>query len=220
MEALADRVRQGHRGPVALGYLDHDEPTIEASVGALAPSTTGVPQGVALLLSHGWHATQEVPGRLAVLGVDYAGSLRLGSAVLAAVAHSLAQIGVDPHNPNVAVVLAAAGSRRPGALLGLERLVQLAVSQGWPAISLAVASGPGPALAESLVRARAGKPERVVVVPLLLAPGVLDDRIRRDAAGAGAGITDVVGRAPQIVDAILATAAAGARVPLPLLPIG
>jgi sirohydrochlorin ferrochelatase len=211
MEAIADRVRRRCAAPVALGFLDHDQPTIAAAARNLAGSGAEVILGVGLLLCEGWHATQDVPARLEELGVAYLGALGVGPLVLDAVTHVLGRAQIDPADPDVAVILVAAGSRRPGALRPFEELVGAATGRNWSHVSLAVASGPGRGVCESVMQAP--RPDvgvaarrRVVVVPLLLGPGVLGDRIRHDALAAGAIVTDVVGSAPQIVDAILAAA--------------
>ena len=56
-------------------------------------------------------------------------------------------------------------------------------ARGWRTTAAGFASGPGPDVVEAVSRVRRHA-DRVVVVPLLVADGVLADRVRRQAGGA------------------------------------
>jgi sirohydrochlorin ferrochelatase len=125
--------------------------------------------------------------------------------------HRPARPGPLPSSPgDIAVVLASAGSGRPAANAAIARLAaSWQAARGWRAVvpAYAAAQAPDPAAAVSALL-RGGAP-CVLVATYLLAPGVFADQVTAAALGAGAaGVSGVLGAAPEVAEVILARYAA------------
>ena len=122
-----------------------------------------------------------------------------------------ARPGPLPSSPgDIAVVLASAGSGRPAANAAIARLAaSWQAARGWRAVvpAYAAAQAPDPAAAVSALL-RGGAP-CVLVATYLLAPGVFADQVTAAALRAGAaGVSGVLGAAPEVAEVILARYAA------------
>ncbi len=165
-------------------FLEHDLPDVASWLAGAA----GPVSALSLLLAPGYHAQEDVPRLLATapdaVSVADLGVLGSGPWLHDVVDELVASAGGDPATP---VVLVAAGSSRPAAGEHLQ-----AFTAGW------AATRPGPAG----VSDPAGLPwsrADAVVVPLLVAPGVLADRIAGAADDLGVRVTPVLGVAPGFV---------------------
>ncbi len=106
---------------------------------------------------------------------------------------------------DTAVVLAAAGSSRPGANAAVAQVAAAWQSaRGWRSVIPAFASAASPAPAEAVTRLlRAGTP-RVAVASYLLAPGFFADQVRETSLAAGAeAVSGALGAAPEVADVLL-----------------
>jgi uroporphyrin-III C-methyltransferase len=172
IRAIAARVAEAlPTVPVELGWLGHADPTLGGAVQRLADSGCDRVVVVPLLLTPGAHAERDVPA--AVAGVTAAGP---GSADVTLV---LVAGGGLP----VADAEAARVAHLAGALGGFGRgVVAFAGSQTGPDVATVLAQTPG----------------AVVVVPYLLAPGVLLERVR-----AVTPTTEPLGGHPGVVSSIV-----------------
>lgn len=188
----------GH--PCRSAFLDHDAPTLAAALEGIGGPVTSV----ALLLSLGLHAIVDVPRGLAGRGdVTHRGPLAVGEWLLPVIDDLVER---SSRGWGCGVVVVAAGSRRPGALDGLVQATRSWRGRGRD-LSVAVAGGPGPALAEAVTG-----PRGPLVVPLVVAPGVFSDRIEREAGRLGLPVTGVLTDSPRFAAAVRSRLAGGGGV--------
>ncbi|WP_068250857.1 sirohydrochlorin chelatase [Janibacter corallicola] len=157
-------------GPTRLAFLEHDLPRPEAVAADLSGRVGLVP----LLVTPAHHARVDLPGavaRLATGGADVRRARPLGGhrLLLEAVAERLLGAG---HPVDTPALLVAGGSSSGHAASGLRELVETHGPASWSSTTL---SAPEPGLAEGRV-----------VIPFVLAEGVLHDLVARFAARAGA----------------------------------
>lgn len=196
ISALVDRVRWLRADlDVRLAFLDLCAPRLDAVL-ATVPSAVVVPGAVVvpLLLGRAFHATVDVPGAVAsaarpgldvsvadVLGPD----LRLEQAAL----RRLAEADVDADDPEVGVVLAAAGSVHPSANAAVAAVAdRWARSTRWAGVVPAFACAAEPTVPDAIATLQAAGARRIAVVSWFLAPGLLPDKVARLATKAGAAV--------------------------------
>ena len=166
---VAPELRAEGRGETYLCYIENDVPDPRALGVRLTDVVTGVPR----LLTPAMHARVDVPAAARALGQG-GGSVRLADALggdpllLDAVAERLRAQGHDPSAPTL---LVAGGSSSGQAGQSVRTLLERHPRPGWMAMTL---SAP-----------RAGAMSGRVVVPTTLAEGVLHDKVRVLAEGAG-----------------------------------
>ncbi|MEW9530325.1 sirohydrochlorin chelatase [Microbispora sp. NPDC049125] len=208
VEALLDDVRRARPGlDVRTAYLDHAAPALPQALSGLDDAVV-----LPLLLTAAYHSRVDIPAALREacarrprLRVACGQTLGPHPLLVDALERRLVEAGVEPGDPETAVVLVSAGSsdRRANAVIGgLARA--WARRRPWWSVTAAYASAAAPIPAEEVVRlTRAGAP-RVVVAPYLLAPGHFADKVERDALAAGAGVVaGVLGSAPELVAVLL-----------------
>ncbi len=214
MRQLAE-VTEGLSGVATrVAYLDHDEPSVTNVLTAASEEldASDSVDALGLFLSDGYHARVDVPEVLAAAAqrVDITdhGTLGMGSWILPALARGLSDAGIDVGDPRTGVVLMAAGSSRPEArdeVVGLASTWQR--ERGGP-VRAAFASGPGPTLDEALgMLTDAGCVKRSVAL-LMLAPGVLADRVIDGAHSLAVPVAAPLASAPEVVDRIIRLTAA------------
>jgi sirohydrochlorin ferrochelatase len=113
-------------------------------------------------------------------------------------------------------VLAAIGSSHAPANAAVADLVAGWTRRfGWHGGCAAFATTTTPTVSDAVAALRAGGAKRVAVAQWILAPGLLPDRIVRDATAAGAPVADALAADPGVVRAVLdrydETAAGSAR---------
>ncbi|MFD4373951.1 sirohydrochlorin chelatase [Streptomyces sp. NPDC058486] len=166
VERLAGRVRRLTGAPVLVGHLDHQAPSLP-DVLAGRPGAVVVP----LLLGDGYHRTVDVPAVARRFACAVTPGLRGESAVSLALYERLRATERAAGGPADAVVVAGAGSSRPGGNDGtLAAAEQLGRLLPVP-VTVAYCSAASPAPAEAVARARAAGFRRVAVAAHLLAPG-------------------------------------------------
>jgi sirohydrochlorin ferrochelatase len=189
------------RGPhCEAAFLEHDEPRVEDSLAACAPGARVVTLG--MLLAPGYHATVDVPRLLATAPASVTvidrGPMGTGPWLHPALEWLVDDVGGRPSTP---VVLAVAGSTRPDARRSLDDFAAQWQRTRPGQVHLAAATGPGRSLEDALTgAATVGEPP--VVLPLMIAPGVLADRARKVATSRGLLTTGTLAEAPQFVDAV------------------
>lgn len=225
--ALTDEVRRQRPGlDVRLSFLDLSAPRLPDVLATVATDGHDRAVVVPLLLGHAFHARVDVPGEISraarrhprlditvtpVLG----GDLRLESAAL----RRLAAVAGPLDDPDLGVVLAAIGSSHAPANAAVAAVVDgWARRLGWSGGRAAYATGTTPTVGDAVAGLRACGARRVAVAQWILAPGLLPDRIERDARGAGAAVGAPLGPDPDVAATVLhrfdAAAAEGPRVRL------
>ncbi|WP_308164138.1 sirohydrochlorin chelatase [Nonomuraea sediminis] len=203
VEALLDQVRRATTVPVRVAYLDHTRPT-------LAQAMRGLDEAVVLplLLTEAYHSKVDLPAALNELKaakpglrVHYGTTLGPHPLMLSALERRLAEAGVEPGDPDTAVVLVSAGSSDPQANAVIADMAGAWAERGWWGVRAAYASAAEPTPVQAVTALREAGAPRVAVAPYLLAPGYFADKVR-DSAGADA-TAEVLGVAPELVRVLL-----------------
>jgi sirohydrochlorin ferrochelatase len=197
---------------VRLSFLDLSAPRLPDALASVAADGHTRAVVVPLLLGHAFHARVDVPGEVARAararpGLDIAvtpvlgGDPRLEEAAL----RRLAAVAGPLADPGLGVVLAAIGSSHAPANAAVAAIVDGWVHRfGWAAGGAAFATATTPTVTDAVARLRAAGARRVAVAPWILAPGLLPDRIARDAHGAGALVADPLGPDPAVAAVVVA----------------
>ena len=209
---LLDGVR-GRRPdmPVHGSFLDHGPPAPDRVLDGLARGGAEDTVVLPLLLTAAYHSRTDIPGVLnrvralhPRLRLHTAGTLGPDRLLMDALERRLSDAGVEPGDPDTAVVLVSAGSSHASANATIARLAREWRPRGWrdvvPAFASAASPGPAEAVAALL---DAGAP-RVAVASYFLAPGYFADKVRTAALDAGAAaVSPVLGAAPEVADLIV-----------------
>lgn len=187
--ALTDEVRrQRPELDVRLSFLDLSAPRLPEVLAAVAGSHDRAVV-VPLLLGHAFHARVDVPGavaeagrRLPGLAISVAdvlgGDPRLEQAAL----DRLTAVAGPLDDPGLGVVVAAIGSSHAPANAAVHRLAERwAARFGWAGAGAAFTTAAAPTVPDAITALRAAGARRVAVAPWILAPGLLPDRMARDA---------------------------------------
>jgi sirohydrochlorin ferrochelatase len=189
---------------VRTAFVQNAEPSLAEALTAAGPRHVVI---VPLLLSAGYHLSQDIGEAAARTGVPVAAPLGPGPGLVPALADRLRAAGTPPGTP---VVLAAAGSTDPRAAGDARSQAALLASHLQAPVLAAFASAGRPTVGEAVaaLAARTGGP--VAVASYLLAPGVFAGRLR--ASGA-AWVSDPLGDHPGVAGLVLERfrAAAGQR---------
>ncbi|MEV6813893.1 CbiX/SirB N-terminal domain-containing protein [Micromonospora sp. NPDC051296] len=220
--ALARAISAARPGtPVLASWLDHTEPTPTQALRRLAAA--GEPRAVLvpLLLTAAYHRRVDIPAAVAaarqagppirVRITDVLGPVagEVDPTLLAGLRRRLAE--AEPGRFD-ALVLAAAGTRDPGARASVGRVAQaLGAALGTPT-RISYASAAPPAVGAAVARLRARGARRVAVAAYFLAPGLFHDAVTAAARDAGAvAVAAPLTDAPELVDLVLRRVDAEAR---------
>ncbi|MEU4271004.1 CbiX/SirB N-terminal domain-containing protein [Streptomyces sp. NPDC026092] len=162
IERLAESVRRLTGTRVAVGHLDHQAPSL-ADVLASCPGAVVVP----LLLGDGYHRTVDIPAVARRHDCVVTPGLSGVSAVGLALHDRLAEAG----GPGDAVVVAGAGSSRPGGNDGTEAAARLLARRVGVPVVTAYCSASEPSVPDAVAGLRAAGHARVAISTHLLAPG-------------------------------------------------
>ncbi|MGH3601800.1 MAG: sirohydrochlorin chelatase [Pseudonocardiaceae bacterium] len=184
ISSLMDRVRRLRPDlDVRLAFLDLCTPRLETVLTTVSQAVV-----VPLLLGRAFHADVDVPVAVAravaarpqldvtvadVLGPD----ARLESVAL----RRLAEVGVSPADSGFGVVLAAAGSQRAPSNAAVAAVAQrLAQHTRWQVVP-AFACAARPIVSDAIATLQAQGARRIAVASWFLAPGLLPDKVVRQA---------------------------------------
>jgi sirohydrochlorin ferrochelatase len=193
--------------PVTAAYLGDRRPPVAEVLGELARGGVTRAAVVPLLLTAAHHAKVDVAGAVRAASRDLPRlALSCGRALgphpllLDAVDDRLAAAGVAGEEPATGVVLAAAGASDRGYVADIARTARmLAARHRWSGVEAAFASATRPTVPEAVRRLRSRGAARVVVVPYLLVPGHLADRVVAQSRSSGAAVvTGVLGAHPAV----------------------
>ncbi|MGQ0774141.1 MAG: sirohydrochlorin chelatase [Pseudonocardiales bacterium] len=183
VSALIDQVRWLRPDlDVRLAFLDLCAPRL-VDVLSTVPRAVVVP----LLLGRAFHAKVDVPSEVARavaarpgLDVVVADVLGPDPRLEAAALRRLAEAGVSPDDPDVGVVLAAAGSQQALANAAVAAVAAAwARRTRWMDVVPAFACAAEPTVPQALQRLRAAGARRIAVASYFLAPGLLPDKVMR-----------------------------------------
>jgi sirohydrochlorin ferrochelatase len=209
---LVDEVRRQRPGlDVRLSFLDLSAPRLPDVLDAVAADGHRRAVVVPLLLGHAFHASVDVPGAVAqaaarLPGLDITTSPVLGGhrGLSTAALRRLAAVAGPLQDAGLGVVLAAIGSSHVPANAAVADVVTGWTRRfGWHGGSAAFATTTTPTVTEAVAALRADGAHRVAVAQWILAPGLLPDRIVRDATAAGAPVADSLGAASEVARAVL-----------------
>ncbi len=198
-EAVSDRVPN-----VRVAFVDVLGPSPAEILRDLDEHAVVVPA----FLASGYHVHNDVPREVAESGHGAATvTAAMGpDPVLATVMHRrLREAGWRAGD---AVVLAAAGSSDPRALLDVRRAAALLAGRVGGRVEIAYVATGTPRVPEVVARVRAGGARRVFIASYLLAHGLFQERLRE--AGAD-GVAEPLGVHPDIVGLLVDRYAAGVR---------
>ena len=217
IESFAQQVQEASGFPTTVGYLEHNTPSVEAALGNAIGSTTSAASpsvsAVGLFLASGYHVRVDVPRVLADAGpaVIDCGPLGLGDWLLPALDRALGQTlagdgdsdtdgsdGSDGIDGADGVALVATGSSRPEAR---DEVVDLAArweEKRRAPVRAAFATGPGTTIDEAMIMLNQAGCQRRVVMPLLLAPGSMADRVIESARRKGTPVSAPLLGAPLL----------------------
>ncbi|MGH3805654.1 MAG: sirohydrochlorin chelatase [Pseudonocardiaceae bacterium] len=184
ISALVDRVRWLRPDlDVRLAFLDHCAPRLDTVLATVRCAVV-----VPLLLGRAFHAEVDVPGAVAravaarpELDVAVAHVLGPDPRLEAAALRRLAEVGVSPEDPEFGVVLAAAGSQQPPANAAVAAVAAAWARQTRWQVVPAFACAAQPTVPGAIATLRAHGARRIAVASWFLAPGLLPNKVTRQA---------------------------------------
>ncbi|MGW5052295.1 sirohydrochlorin chelatase [Actinokineospora sp. NPDC004072] len=211
---LLDVVRSRTPGLDVRGaFLDLSTPRLIDVLGALRRDGHRRAVVAPLLLGRAFHARVDLPALLAEAAAAYPGLAVsvadvLGPAPLleAAALRRLADVGVEPGDGGLGVVLAAIGSSHaPANARVAEVAARWARTLGWAGVAPAFASAAPPDVPAAIAVLRARGARRIAVASWFLAPGLLPDRVAAQALAADprARIAPPMGNAVEVAELVV-----------------
>ena len=202
--AVATGRRDGIHTCVA--FLEHNSPTVVQRVSGVG-TDEGLLDTLGLFLTDGYHARIDVPKVLADAAEhrqlrDH-GTLGMGSWLLPALTQQVRESGANPQDRGTGLVLAAAGSARAEARQQVVTLAAAWQRERCGPVRPAFVSGPGPSLDEAFAMLNDAGCHKRAVALLMLAPGVLADRVVSFGNDHGVPVSAPLGTADEVVDEIL-----------------
>jgi len=196
---------------VEIAYLDLSEPRLPDVLRRLDAAGVRQAAAVPLLLASAYHAKTDLPCALRrarqdhpCLEVSAARTLGPSPKLVDALERRLREAGTWPGDPNVGIVLGAAGTSDPAARRQIEQLAAYWASTGWAGVACAYASAGGPEVMAAAAQLRDQGAERVVLAPYVLAPGILPERLFAAARAARLdAVAPVLGAAAEVASLIV-----------------
>lgn len=186
-----------------LAYLEHNTPGVAEWLRTRGATRSGPIAVTGLLLAPGYHAQVDVPQLLgkgpATLLIDDRGPLGLGPWLNPTLDDLVTRFDGTSSSP---VIVASAGSSRAEASAYVAEFVVQCGSTRPGSVTFAVATGPGLAVADAIAAASTVD-DAAIVLPLMVAHGVLADRIADLADAAGVTVTGTLSDSPAFVDALV-----------------
>jgi sirohydrochlorin ferrochelatase len=159
-----------------------------------------------LLLANAYHARIDIPRQITGNGADVlqAGVLGEDDRLIRLLRQRVTQLGISRLDDQVGVLVAAIGSSDERANARTRQVAQhLLAGTNWAGATTAFVTRPEPSLAEAAGRLRRQGARRVVIAPWFLAPGLLPDRVRDFADGAGIELAQPLGAHRLVAETVL-----------------
>jgi sirohydrochlorin ferrochelatase/(2Fe-2S) ferredoxin len=214
IHALAARLP----GTVTAGFIELAEPSAEQALDAAVASGADEVVAVPAVLLAAAHAKNDVPlavarARARHPGVSFFAARPLGvhPGMVRAIADRFVQAAPAEAPDRTAVLLVGRGSSDPDANADLHKLARLfAERRGLLAVEVAYVGVTTPTVEQAFTALLARRPRAIVVLPYLLYPGVLVDRLRAQVSELAAlhprvavVAADLVGTHPAVVEVLL-----------------
>ena len=187
---------------VRLAFCELNTPSLTDVLDRLTGAAVVTP----LLLANAYHARVDIPGQIARSGADAAQADVLGEdpRLISLLRQRITHLGVSRHDDSVGVLVAAIGSSDPLANARTRRVARsLLAGTRWAGATTAFVTRPNPSLAEAADLLRLQGARRLVIAPWFLAPGLLPDRVRRFADGAGIALAEPLGAHRLVAETVL-----------------
>lgn len=201
--AVADELARLRPGlDVRLAFCELNTPSLAEVLGDLPGEAVVSP----LLLANAYHASIDIPAQIVQSGVDVAQAHVLGEdpRLISLLRQRVTDLSVSRHDDRVGVLVAAIGSSDPRANARTRQVApRLLVGTSWAGATTAFVTRPEPSLAEAAGRLRRQGARRVVIAPWFLAPGLLPDRVRDFADGAGIQLAEPLGAHRLVAETVL-----------------
>jgi sirohydrochlorin ferrochelatase len=210
-EGLARAVGEAHPlWDVRAAYLDHSVPRPRQVLGDFEARGHGRAVLVPLLLTAAYHGRVDVPGEIAAARADGLGMDVETADVLGPFDGRVSPLLLDGLETRLieagggagldAVVLAAAGTRDPGARGTVVRAAEALGERLGVPCRVAYASAASPLSGDAVARLRAEGHDRVGLASYFLAPGLLyDNTVRSAREGGVAAVAEPLTDAPGLV---------------------
>jgi sirohydrochlorin cobaltochelatase len=191
---LADRVRHlAPDLPVGAGFIELAEPPIGEAVNDLVTAGAREIVAIPLMLLAAGHTKNDIPATLVRerlrhpdVRIHYGRDLGIRPELLGLIDERVAACIAPDEHSETAVVLVGRGTTDPDANGDLAKIARLYFEgREHPLVEAAFVSLAPPSVSEALERCRLLGVRRVVVVPYFLFTGVLERRIRDQAAAYG-----------------------------------
>jgi sirohydrochlorin cobaltochelatase len=198
--ALADRVRVHAPGlAVGTGFLELSPPPLSVAITDLVAAGHDDIAVVPLVLFAAGHAKTDVPASVQIARHGFPGvrfrygrALGVSADLLAVVEERVAATVAAGERAETAVLLVGRGSSDPDANADLAKVARLYwEGREHPLVEACFVGLTAPRVPEGLDRLRRLGARRVAVVPYFLFTGVLEERIRRQAADFAAAHPEV-----------------------------
>lgn len=201
--AVAHRVARLRPGlDVRLAFCELNAPSLPDVLAGVPSDAVVTP----LLLANAYHARVDIPAQIAQSGVDVTQADVLGEdpRLISLLRQRVTELGVSRLDDRIGVLVAAIGSSNALANARTRQVApRLLAGTGWAGATTAFVTRPEPSLAEAAGRLRRQGARRVVIAPWFLAPGLLPDRVRDFADGAGFELAEPLGAHRLVAETVL-----------------
>jgi sirohydrochlorin ferrochelatase len=209
--AVANQIRFMRPGlRVRVAFCELNTPRL---IDVVTPDAVVTP----FLLADAYHAHIDIPRQIAGCGttVRQADVLGEDNRLVAVLHERLADLGVNPRDPQLGVLVVAIGSTHPAANARTAQVAdKLIAGTQWACATTAFATGKGPSLAEAATELRRHGARHVVIAPWFLAPGRLTDRVATFAAAEGLPMAAPLGAHRLVAETVLDRFAAAMAAPI------
>lgn len=203
--AIADEIRLLRPSlDVRVAFCENSEPNLRDVLAELSGPAVVTP----LLLASAYHARVDIPAIVAESGADVLQAHTLGEdpRLVEVLRQRLAELNPfqptrDPAQDGVLVV--AVGSSH-GCANARTAILAGSLTNRWPHVRVAYATGPKPSVADGIEGLRAVGARRIALAPWFIAPGRITDRVAECAAAAGVMMAEPLGAHRLVASTALA----------------
>jgi len=175
------------------------------------PRLSGAAVVTPFLLADAYHARIDIPRQIAECGaaergvdVWQADVLGEDDRLVSVLRQRVTELGASRLDDRLGVLVVAIGSSNATANARTAEVApKLLDGTRWTAATTAFATHPEPSLADAVHLLRRRGARRVVIAPWFLAPGLLPDRVRRFAQGAGIAMAAPLGAHRLVAETVL-----------------